>query len=107
MTFIASQVQKQGIFLQFTFVVDFLSREFDLLWPSEGTKSNQKTILQDDDDLRELMSEYDDFPHEKILEAHYACRLRDCSSDITIRSVLGMKLYICRFNYETQYESFE
>ena len=84
----------------------FIYREHDLLWPSEGTKSNQKQILNDDEDLSELMSEYDDFPHEKILEAHYACRLRDCSSDITIRSVLGMKLFITRFQYETQYESF-
>ncbi len=76
------------------------------MWPSEGTKSNDTTIIGNDEDLGELMAEYGDFPHEKILEAHYACRLRDASSDITIRTVLGIRLFITRFNYESQYESF-
>ena len=82
-------------------------REHDLLWPSEGTSSNKTTIIESDNDLEELTSEFSDFPHEKILEAHYACRLRDCTSDIQIRSVLGMRIFLTRFNYESQYESFQ
>ena len=81
-------------------------RSYDLLWPSEGTRSNKTTIIENDEDLSELMTEYSDFPHETILEAHYTNRLRNSPSQISIRDVLAMKCYIKRFNYESQYESF-
>ena len=82
-------------------------RSYDLLWPSEGTRSNKTTIIENDDDLSELTSEYTDFPHETILEAHYTNRLKNSPSQISIRDVLAMKCYIKRFNYESQYESFQ
>ena len=82
-------------------------REYDLLWPSEGTRSNKTTIIESDKDLEALTGEYDDFPHEQILEAHYTSRLKNSTSQISIRDVLGMKCYIRRFNYESQYESFQ
>ena len=81
-------------------------REYDLLWPSEGTRSNKKTIIESNADAEELASEYDDFPHEQILEAHYTNRLKNATSGISIRDVLGMKCYIKRFEYQSQYEFF-
>ena len=77
-----------------------------MLWPSEGTRSNKTTIIESDAHLEELTNEYSDFPHEEILEAHYTNRLKNSTSQISIRDVLAMKCYIKRYNYEAQYESF-
>lgn len=72
-----------------------------MIYPSLGTSFNEKTNIEDDDDLELLLSELSSFPTEKILQRHTAARLRGGSSGINIKEVLAMKVYLRSYEYES------
>ena len=81
-------------------------RPNDLLYASAGTCFNETKIIEDDSHLETLLEEITDSPNEKILEAHYSARLRDSNSGIVIRDILAMKLFVKRFDYESNFQYF-
>ena len=93
-----------------TIALNILTQTFfrpdDLLYASSGTSFNETKIIENDKHLDDLIEEVTDSPNEKILEAHYSARLRDSSSGIVIRDILAMKLFVKRFQYETNYQFF-
>ena len=75
-------------------------RDNDMVYPSLGTCVNDKTNIEDDDDLDQLLSELSSFPNEKILQRHTAARLRSGGSGLQIKEVLAMKCYIRSYEYD-------
>lgn len=96
-----------SLFIPFKISVDFFAsasspnRPLELIYPSIGTCCNKYQLMRDEDDIDNLLSEFQDgVPLEKMLLAHAASRQIIIDSSIKINDILAMRVFISRYVYK-------
>ena len=62
------------LFVPFKIGVDFFAtasspnRPLELIYPSVGSTCNKNTLMRSEDDFENLFEEFEEFPHEKMLQ---------------------------------------